>query len=364
MNSMTGQSGMGSEKSASINIEGREVGRDLLAFLIAEVSANHDRDLDQALALVEIAAEAGWHSLKLQTYTADSLTMPSDHPAMRVDPVWGSSTLHELYQKASMPMEFHEPLFARARDLGMVPFTSVYDPRDLDFIEALDCPVYKIASFEMTFDDLLKATAQTQKPIILSTGMANLIEIDHALEVLDGSGAKDIVLLHCCSSYPAPLDEINLRAMTGMSDRFERPVGFSDHTIGSVGPLAAIAMGAVAVEKHFTNDPEREGPDHRFSATKDILVEIAEGAEDIHLAKGTGVKKTRAVEEQNKALGRRSAFAQRDLPAGHVLSMEDYRFIRPGAGVPSDRPELLQNARLVRGVQKGHPIQIEDIAER
>ena len=364
MNSTTSKSRTGSDQSASISIEGREIGRDLPAFLIAEVSANHDRDLDQALALVDIAAEAGWHSLKLQTYTADSLTMRSDHPSMRVDPVWGARNLHELYQKASMPMEFHEPLFAKARDLGLVPFTSVYDPRDLDFVEKLDCSIYKIASFEMTFDDLLRATAQTKKPIIMSTGMANLEEIEHAMEVLETSGAEDIVLLHCCSSYPAPLDEINLRAMLGMSEKFGSPVGFSDHTIGSVGPLAAIAMGAVAVEKHFTNDPAREGPDHRFSATKDILVEIAEGAKDIHLAKGTGVKKTRAVEEQNKALGRRSAFAQRDLPAGHVLSMEDYRFIRPGAGVPSDRPELLQNARLVRGVQKGHPIQIEDIAER
>jgi N-acetylneuraminate synthase len=158
-------------------VEGRSIGKDEVALLIAEISANHDRDLEQAMALVKIAADAGWDCLKLQTYSAESLTMKSDHPLMRVDPIWGSATLHELYEGAAMPIEFHQPLFDYARELGMVPFTSVYDPRDLDFLEGLDCPIYKIASFELTFHDLLAVTAQTEKPIVLSTGMASEDEI-------------------------------------------------------------------------------------------------------------------------------------------------------------------------------------------
>ena len=168
----------------SLIIENRTISPKERPLLIAEVSANHDRDLDQALALVDIAADAGWDCLKLQTYTADTLTMRSNHQSMKIDPIWGSPTLYDLYEGAGMPMEFHQPLFQRARERGLIPFTSVYDPRDLDFIETLECPIYKIASFEMTFDDLLATTAQTGKPIILSTGMATLPEIDHALEVL------------------------------------------------------------------------------------------------------------------------------------------------------------------------------------
>lgn len=342
-------------------IEGREIGANVPALLIAEISANHDRDLDQALALVDIAAEAGWDCLKLQTYTADSLTMKSDHPSMRVDPVWGARTLHELYESAAMPMEFHGPLFERARAHGMIPFTSAYDPRDLDFLETLDCPIYKIASFEMTYHDLLAATAQTGKPIILSTGMANESEIAASLEVLDKSGASEVVLLHCCSSYPAQIEDINLRAMSAMERRFSRAVGFSDHTIGALAPLTAVAMGAVAIEKHFTNDPKRTGPDHRFSATPDVMREIAEGTQMIFDAKGDGQKKTRSAEEANKALGRRSAFALNDLPAGTVLSLQDYRFIRPSGGIPADRPDQLEGATLKRSIVQGSPILRDDL---
>lgn len=331
------------------------------ALLIAEVSANHDRDLAQALALVDVAAEAGWDCLKLQTYTADSLTMKSDHPLMRVDPVWGARTLHELYKSAAMPMEFHDPLFDKARDFGLIPFTSVYDPRDLDFLERLGCEMYKIASFEMTFHDLLAATAATRKPIIMSTGMANDTEIAEALAVLDANGARDVLLLHCCSSYPAPLEEINLSAMRGMEKKFGRLVGFSDHTIGSLAPLAAVGLGAVAIEKHFTNDPGRRGPDHRFSATPEVMKDIADGVQGIHVAMGDGIKQTRPAEEANKALGRRSAFALRDLPVGTKLAASDYRFIRPGGGVPADKPGKMRNATLKSFVPQGSPIREEDI---
>lgn len=346
----------------TLTIEGKTIGPDSKALLIAEVSANHDRDLDQALALVDIAADAGWDCLKLQTYSAETLTIRSNHPSMKVDPIWGKETLYDLYQSAGMPMEFHAPLFERARERGLLPFTSIYDPKDLEFIEGLNCPIYKIASFEMTFDDLLEAVASTGKPIILSTGMATLKEVAHALDILDRANSGPVVLLHCCSSYPAPLDQINLNAMVDMGQEFGRMTGFSDHTIGAIGPLAAIAMGAVAIEKHYTNDPNRSGPDHRFSATPDIMRDIADGAQDIHMLKGTAQKATTEAEQISKSIGRRSAFAIRDLEAGTELTDDDFRFIRPNAGVaPTDRA-LVRGGRLKKAVKRGDPITYDDLA--
>ncbi len=342
-------------------IEGKHIGADEKCLLIAEVGANHDRDPDQAMALVDIAADAGWDCLKLQTYDADTLTIRSDHPSMRVDPVWGRENLYELYQSAAMPMAFHKPLFARARERGLLPFTSVYDPRDLDFIEDLGCAIYKIASFEMTYDDLLEAVAGTGKPVILSTGMATMNEIAHALEVLEKAGSGEVVLLHCCSGYPAPLEQINLNAMAAMGAAFGRMVGFSDHTEGAIGPLTAAAMGAVAIEKHYTSDPARKGPDHRFSATPAIMAEIARGVQDIHATRGSSVKQTTGAEQVSKSIGRRSAFALRDLPAGHCLTDADFRFVRPGAGIPPNDRDAVRGRRLARAVRQGHPITHEDV---
>ena len=343
-------------------LENKRIGPAEPPLLIAEVSANHDRDLEQALALVDIAADAGWDCLKLQTYTADSLTMRSDHPSMRVDPVWGKTNLHDLYQSAGMPMAFHAPLFAKARARGLLPFTSIYDPRDLAFTEDLGCEIYKVASFEMTYDDLLEAVAGTGKPLILSTGMAIMSEIDHALEILAQHGSGEVVLLHCCSSYPAPLDQINLAAMQAMAREFGRMVGFSDHTIGARAALTAAAMGAVAIEKHFTNDMSRPGPDLRFSASPQVMREIAVGVGEIHAAMGSPLKQTTKAEEVSKSLGRRSAFALRDLAAGHVIGAGDFRFIRPGAGIPANDRAAVLGRRLKLPVKAGNPICYEDIS--
>ena len=341
---------------APIQIENLTLGPAQKTLLIAELSANHDRDLSQALALVDIAADAGWECVKFQTYNADSLTVPSKHPSMKIDPVWGTEHLYDLYETACMPMEFHGPLFDRARERGLVPFTSIYDPRDLDFVESLGCAVYKIASFELTFDDLLIEVAGTRKPLILSTGMANLPEVEHALGILDGAGSGPVILLHCCSSYPAPPEEVNLGAMATLTERCGRLVGFSDHTVGSIVPIAAAAMGAVAIEKHFTNDMKRAGPDHRFSATPEVLREIADGVAVVHTARGTGVKDLRGVESVNRSIGRRSAFALRDLPAGHVVTQADFRFVRPGVGVPANRKDLILGKALRVPVAAYDPI--------
>ena len=339
----------------------KSISSDRPALLIAEISANHDHDLDQALALVDIAADSGWDCLKLQTYTADSLTIPSDHPSTKIDPIWGADTLYQLYQSAAMPMEFHKPLFKRAHERGLIPFTSVYDPMDLPFTEDLGCEIYKIASFEMTYDGLLVALAQTGKPLILSTGMANLVEVDHAIEVLSRYNHGPLILLHCCSSYPAPLENINLRAMEVLRHRYALPVGFSDHTIGHTASVLAAAMGAVAIEKHFTNDPNKPGPDHRFSATPLVMTEIAVGCSEAHVVRGQANKAMTDVESENKLVGRRSAFAVKDLGAGTTLCETDFRFVRPAAGIPANNPSALNGAILSRAIPRGHPIRYEDI---
>jgi N-acetylneuraminate synthase len=346
----------------TLEIEGKRIGNGERPFLIAELSANHDGDLDQALALVEIAAAAGWDAFKLQTYTAESLTLNSCHPSLSIDPIWGKRNLFELYQSAAMPMEFHKPLFERARQLGLLPFTSIYDPRDMLFTEELGCSLYKIASFELTFDDLLIEVATTAKPIIISTGMAELDEVEHALEVLSRNGAGEVVLLHCISAYPTPFEEVNLSTMETLRSRFGRLVGFSDHTIGTRAAVIAAAMGAVAIEKHVTDDPSRKGPDHRFSATPDVMRSISEGVKDAWIARGNGEKGVSNSEQVSKTVGRRSAFALRDLKAGEIISKSDFRFVRPGAGIPPTDKNALLGRCLARDVSKGYPITYEDIA--
>lgn len=346
-----------------ISISNFQIGGTAPAFLIAELSANHDRDLDQALELVDIAADCGWDCVKFQTYDEHSLTVPSKHPSMQIDPVWGTDNLHDLYKTAGMPMEFHAPLFARAQERGLLPFTSIYDPRDLEFVESLGVGLYKIASFEMTFDDLLEAVAGTGKPVVLSTGMANLSEVDHALETLDRHGSGPVVLLHCCSSYPAPVEEVNLRAIKRLEETFVRPVGFSDHTIGAAVSLGAIAAGAVAIEKHFTNDTTRKGPDHRFSATPDILREIAKGRDLLHAALGASEKTTTNAEGISKKIGRRSAFSLHEIAKDQVISEEDFRFVRPSAGIPANRKDAIVGKRAARDIPAFEPIRFEDVSD-
>lgn len=338
-----------------------KIGKGEKTFLIAELSANHDKDLDQALALVDIAADTGWDCVKFQTYDADTLTVPSTHPSMAIDASWGRTDLRQLYEDAHMPMDFHAPLFQRAKARGLVPFTSVYDPRDLQFVEDLGCEIYKIASFEMTFDDLLAEIARTAKPVIMSTGMANLAEVAHAIDILHRHGAGPIVLLHCVSSYPTPADQVNLASMATLESEFGCPVGFSDHTIGAQVALAASAMGAVALEKHVTNDPHRPGPDHRFSATPDVMRDIADGVALIHQMRGSPGKGTGRVEQGNRDAFRRSAFTVRALPAGHVITEADFRFVRPNAGIPATDKAALLGKVLNKDLPDYWPITYDDV---
>ena len=341
---------------STVDLAGRVVGPGEPAFLIAEMSANHDRDLDQALALIDCAAEAGVDAVKLQTYSADSLTLNTDHPSARIDPIWGSANLYELYEKACMPMEFHEPLYQRAREHGLIPFTSVYDERDIDFLEALGNEIYKIASFEMVHLPLLRRVAQTGKPVIISTGMASLSEVDEAVTTLRTNGCDQIVLLHCCSAYPAPVESVNLAAMDTLRAAFNVPVGFSDHTIGAHIPMAAVVRGANVIEKHYTNDPNRGGPDHRFSATPEILADMVRYVRDAEAAIGSPEKGTTEIEAGNKEVGRRSIFASVEIPAGTKIDESMIRVVRPGVGLHPRFYDLVIGREARKTIPAGHPL--------
>ena len=341
---------------STVSIAGREIGPGQPCFVIAEMTANHDQDLDRALKLVDIAADAGCDALKLQTYTADTMTVTSGHPSTRVDPMWGHPDLYSLYRTASMPWEFHAPIFKRAAERGMIAFSSAFDATSVDLLESLQVPAYKIASFEMVDLPLLRKIAATGKPVILSTGMSTLAEVDEAVTTLRGCGCTELILLHCCSSYPAPPESVNLRAMDTMRTLYGTPVGFSDHTVGSAVAVAAAARGADVVEKHFTDDPSRPGPDHRFSVDQATLTRLVAEIRIAQSAIGSGVKQAQASEIESKRVGRRSLFSARALKAGEIIMAEDVRVVRPGVGLHPRYREIVIGRPARIDIPEGHPL--------
>jgi pseudaminic acid synthase len=346
---------------STASIGGRRIGDAEPAFIVAEMSANHDGDLDQALRLVESAAAAGVDALKLQTYTPDSLSLRTSHPSARVDPIWGAETLYDLYAKAAMPYEFHAPLFARARELGLIAFSSPFDEAGVDFLERFDVPAYKVASPEIVHLPLLRCIGQTGKPVVLATGMSDLGEVEEALQALVGAGATQIVLLHCCSVYPADPSTVNLRAMDTLRRAFGRPVGFSDHTLGIAVPIAAVALGACMIEKHFTDDVTRAGPDHRFSLPADDLKRMVEGIRQAEAALGDDRKVVAAAEAGNRAVARRSLFAAEAIPAGTTITEAMLRVVRPGAGLHPRELAVVVGRVARRDIPAGWPITWDDV---
>jgi pseudaminic acid synthase len=345
----------------TVEIAGKLVGDGQPTFIVAETSANHDQDLSQALELVDVAAKARVDAVKLQTYTPDSLTLPTSHPSARVDPVWGANNLYELYQKAAMPYHFHKPLFERAREHGLIAFSTAYDESSVDYLEGLGIPAYKVASFELVHLPLLRHIGQTRKPVILSTGMASIGEVEEALNTLVSAGTEQIILLHCCSVYPADPATVNLAAMQALRQAFGYPVGFSDHTLSCAVPVAAVALGACMIEKHFTNDPQRPGPDHRFSTGPKDLRRMVEGIREAEMAIGNGRKAMAACEAENRAVGRRSLFAAVDIPPGAIITREMIRVVRPGAGLHPRYLEVAVGRVARQRIPAGWPIIWEDI---
>lgn len=317
-------------------IAGRPIGRDAPPFVIAEMSGNHNQSLERALAIVEAAAAAGAHALKIQTYTADTMTLDSDRGEFFIaDPhsLWQGKSLYTLYQEAHTPWEWHGPIFARARELGLIAFSTPFDESAVDFLETLDVPCYKIASFENTDLPLIRKVAATGKPMIISTGMASAGELDEAVRTARAAGCRHLVLLKCTSTYPATPANTNLRTIPHLRELFGCEAGLSDHTMGVGAAVASVALGATVIEKHFTLARADGGVDSAFSLEPAEMRTLVVETERAWQALGTVSYGASAAEEKSKIF-RRSIYACRDIAAGEALTPENIRIIRPGLGLP------------------------------
>lgn len=342
----------------AFQIGNRWVGKGHKPFLIAEMSGNHNQSLERALAIVEAAAAAGADAVKLQTYTADTMTLDIHEGDFFIaDPgsLWQGSSLYRLYQQAYTPWEWHEPIFRRCRELGLLAFSTPFDESAVDFLESLDVPAYKIASFENTDTVLIRKAAATGKPLILSTGMATIAELDEAVRAAREAGARDIVLLKCTSTYPASPENTNLATIPHMAELFGCQTGLSDHTMGVGVAVAAVALGATVIEKHFTLSRAEGGVDAAFSMEPEEFKQLAAETERAWLALG-GVRYGPTEAEKPSLKHRRSLYASRDVKAGEPFTRDNVKAIRPGMGLPTKYMDIVLGRTAKRDVKKGTPI--------
>ncbi len=328
-------------------------------FVIAEMSGNHNRSLDRALAIVNAAADAGAHAIKLQTYTADTMTLDLDGPGFRIDDpnsLWHGQTLYKLYEQASTPWEWHAPLFERAKDRGLVAFSTPFDETAVEFLESLDVPCYKIASFENTDLRLIRRVAATRKPLIMSTGMATLGELEASVTAARDAGCSDLILLKCTSAYPATAADANLATLPHLRDMFRCEVGLSDHTMGVGVAVAAVAHGATVIEKHFTLVRADGGVDSAFSLEPAELATLVSETRQAWAAKGSVAYGPQSESEKASVQFRRSLYFVRDLAAGDVIDETAVRAIRPGHGLSPGEIDRVIGARVVRNVARGTPV--------
>jgi len=311
------------------------IGRESPPFVIAEMSGNHNQSLQRALEIVEAAAKAGAHGLKIQTYTADTMTLDLDEREFRIsDPksLWAGTSLYKLYGEAYTPWEWHQPIFARARELGLTPFSTPFDDTAVDLLEKLEAPAYKIASFENTDLPLIRRVAATGKPLIISTGMATIAELDDTVSAARAAGCKDLILLKCTSTYPANPENTNLLTIPHLRELFGCEVGLSDHTMGVGASVASVALGATVIEKHFTLNRADGGVDSTFSMEPAEMAQLV--TESKRAWQALGRISYGATEAEKKSLQyRRSLYVVRELKAGDVLTRENVRAIRPGLGL-------------------------------
>jgi N-acetylneuraminate synthase len=343
-----------------LNIGGRKVGPGHPTYVVAEMSGNHNGDFDRAVRLLQAAKESGADAIKLQTYTADTLTIPCDNEHFRISSgtPWDGMTLHDLYQEASTPWEWQPRLKEVADRLGLPLFSSPFDGSAVDFLETLGVPAHKIASFEMVDHELVRRVVRTGKPVIMSTGMAEWNEIEEAVEVVRSSGGKELALLKCTSAYPAPPEEMNLRAIPRLAEHFGIPVGLSDHTLGSVVPTAAVALGACIIEKHLTLARRDPGPDAHFSLEPAEFRDMVAGIRMIEKAMGSARWAVGETEARSRVF-RRSLFTVKPIRAGERLTRENVRSIRPGYGLaPKHLEEVLRRSAAV-DIPRGTPLRWE-----
>ena len=347
-----------------IEVGRRRIGDGEPVYIVAEMSANHSQDVDQAVRTLHAAKEAGADAVKLQTYTPDTLTISSDKEYFRIGggTLWDGRTLHDLYGEAYMPWEWQPKLKEIADEIGIDLFSTAFDPTAVDFLEEMGVPVHKVASFEIVDIPLIEKMARTGKPLIISTGMATLSEIEEAVHAARRAGATQVALLKCTSAYPAPPEEMNLRTIPHLADAFSVPVGLSDHTLGIAVPVAAVALGACIVEKHFTLSRDIPGPDSAFSLEPHEFKAMVEAIRTVEKALGK-VHYGVSEQEARSRVFRRSLFVVKDMKAGEVFTEENVRSIRPGYGLPPKYlPEIL-GRRAVRDVEKGTPLRWELICE-
>lgn len=346
--------------SAHIQIGNRRIGPGEPMYIVAEMSANHNQNFEQAVKILEAAKDAGADAVKLQTYTPDTMTIDCDNEYFRIGKgtIWEGRILYDLYGEAYTPWEWQPKLKEIASDLGLDLFSTPFDPTAVDFLEEMEVPAYKVASFEIVDLPLLRRIAQTGKPIIMSTGMATLAEIDEAVRTIREAGGSQLALLKCTSAYPAPPEEMNLRTIPHMAEAFHVPVGLSDHTLGIAVPVAAVVLGACIVEKHLTISRQISGPDSAFSLEPHEFKAMVEAIRTVEKALGK-VQYEVGEREAASRVFRRSLFVVQDVKAGEIFTNENVRSIRPGYGLhPRELPKVL-GRRAARDIRRGTPLSWE-----
>lgn len=341
-----------------IEIDGRRIAADQPPYIIAELSANHNGKLETALRIIEEAKKAGADAVKLQTYRPDTITLDCDSDDFKIKGgLWDGRTLYELYEEAHMPWEWHEPLFARARELGITIFSSPFDTTAVDLLESLGAPAYKIASFEAVDLPLIEYVAKTGKPMIISTGMADAEEIQEAIDAARGAGCKQLAILHCVSGYPAPAEDYNLRTIPDMIERFGLLTGLSDHTIDNTTAITSVALGASLIEKHFTLNRDGGGPDDSFSLEPKELRELCQDSRTAWSAMGK-VDYGRKSSEQGNVQFRRSLYFVKDLMEGDVITESSVKSVRPGFGAEPKKLSSLLGKRVNQNIKANTPVSI------
>jgi len=337
----------------AIKIGDRRVGAGHPPYVVAELSANHGGSLERALAVIEAARAAGADAVKLQTYTADTITINCDHDDFKIHGgLWDGRKLYELYEEAHTPWEWHDALFAKGHELGIPVFSTPFDDTAVAFLKKHDPPAYKIASFEMIDLPLVRCVATTGKPVIMSTGMATPEEIAESVSAFRSAGGRDLILLHCVSGYPTPAEQSNLLRIPELGKQFECPVGLSDHTLGTDVAVTSVALGACLIEKHFTLRRADDGPDATFSLEPDELRSLVEGVKTAFAALGTGAPARSEAEKGNMSF-RRSVYVVRDVGAGEMFTADNLRIIRPGYGLPPRDLEKVIGRKARRPLARG-----------
>jgi N-acetylneuraminate synthase len=340
----------------SISIAGRPVGLDHPPYIVAELSANHNGSLERAMQIIASAKVMGANAIKLQSFTPDSLTMDANGKEFQIEGgLWDGYSLYELYEQAQTPLEWHKALFDKGREVGITVFSTPFDERAIDLLMELGAPAFKVASFEVVDLALISRLAKTGKPLMISTGMASLDEISEAVDTARNSGCSELVLFHCISGYPTPIDEANLRTIPDLAERFETVIGLSDHTMGTTAAAAAVVLGASLIEKHYTLDRSYGGLDAAFSMEPDELQRLCTEARNAWLSLGTAGYDIKPSEQANLKF-RRSLYVVRDVAAGEQFTAENVRSIRPASGLPPKEIVAVLGRRASRSIKRGTPL--------